>query len=89
MERKTLKQFHSDLSWSTRIYTLMVVLTVVLSVVLDAWSYNWALTIIGTLAIILFVETFAIAFHQHPKTWRIIRAIIFLILLAFLLIAVY
>lgn len=87
MERKTLKDFHKGLSWSTRIYTLMVVVTIALSMMLDAWSENWTLTIVGAIAVVLFVETFAIAFHQHPKTWRMIRLIVFLILLALLLIA--
>ncbi len=86
MEKKTFKDFHNDLSWSTRIYTLLVVLTVVLSYVFDAWSGNWALTIVAALAAILFVETFAIYFKKHPKIWRSIRIILILILLMLLLI---
>jgi len=86
MEKRTLKEFHKDLSWSTRIYMLLVVATIVLSIVFDAWSANWALTTIGAIAIILFVESFAISFRRHPKTWKIIRFIFFLILLALVLI---
>ncbi len=86
MERKTLKQFHKNLSWSTRIYTLLTVATVVFSYIFDAWNSNWVKTMILALAIILFAETFEIVFHQHPKTWRTIRWIIFLILAALLLI---
>ncbi len=89
MEKKTFKDFHRDLSWSARIYTLLVVATIALSMVFDSWSQNWVMTIIGALAIILFVETFALAFQNHPKTWRIIRMILFLILLAFLLIGAW
>jgi len=86
MERKTLKQFHKSLSWSTRIYTLLTVATIALSYYLDAWNTNWVKTIILALAIILFVETFEIVFHNHPKMWRTVRWIIILIALAFLLI---
>jgi hypothetical protein len=89
MEKKTFETFHKDLSWSTRIYTLMVVVTVLLSAVFDAWSHNWVLTIIGAIAIVLFVETFAIYFHKHPKAWRMVRLVLFLILLAMLLIGAW
>lgn len=86
MEKKTFKEFHDDLSWSTRIYALLVFLTVVLSLAFDAWSGDWTLTIIGAIAIVLFIETFAIYFKTHPKTWKRVRLIIFLIILALLLI---
>ena len=85
MERKTLKQFHKNLSWSTRIYTLLTIATVVVSYIYDAWNTNWVQTIILALAIILFVETFEIVFHKHPKAWRTFRWIVILILLALIL----
>lgn len=87
MERKTLKQFHHELSWSTRIYTLATVLTIVGSFAFDAWNTNWVLTIVSVLAVILFVESFAILFFKHPRAWRIIRWVVLLILLALLLIS--
>lgn len=86
MERKTLKQFHRDLSWSTRIYTLLVILTILLSVIFDAWNTNWAFTVVIALALILFVESFAVAFYRHPKIWKTIRWMMLLILLALILI---
>ena len=86
MERKTLKQFHNNLSWSTRIYTLLTVATISLSYFFDAWNTNWVKTIVLALAIILFAETFEIMFHKHPKIWKAIRWIIILIVLAFFLI---
>jgi hypothetical protein len=86
MERKTLKQFHKNLSLSTRIYTLLTIVTIAFSYYYDAWNSNWVKTIILALAIILFVETFEIMFYNHPKTWKTIRWILILILLAFLLI---
>ena len=86
MERKTLKQFHKNLSLSTRIYTLLTVATIALSYVFNAWDTNWVKTIILALAVILFVETFEIMFYNHPKTWNSIRWILILIALAFLLI---
>ncbi len=89
MERRTLKQFHKDLSWSTRIYTLMTVLVIVGSYIFDAWGTNWALTVVMAIAVILFVESFAISFHRHPKTWRVVRWILLLVLLALMLISSY
>ena len=89
MERRPLKEFHKDLNWSTRIYTLMTIATIVLSIVFDAWSYNWTFTILVAIAIVLFVETFAIYFHKYPKTLRIVRLLLFLALLAMLLIGAF
>ncbi len=86
MERKTFKDLHKDLNWSTRIYTLMTIATILLSILFDAWSYNWAFTMIVAIAIVLFVETFAIYFYKYPKTLRILRLMLFLILMTLLLI---
>ena len=86
MERKTLKQFHKELSWSTRIYTLLTVVLVAGAYLFDAHANSWALPMAGALAVILFVESFAISFHRHPNTWRLIRWAVTLVLLALLLI---
>ena len=86
MERKTLKQFHKELSWSTRIYTLLTVALLVGAYVFEANQTNWALPITGAIALVLFVESFAISFHRHPKTWRLIKWAVILILLTLLLI---
>ena len=86
MERKTLKQFHKELSWSTRIYVLLTVALLGGAYLFDANNTNWTLPVIGALSVVLFVESFAISFHRHPKTWRVIRWAVVLILLALLLI---
>lgn len=86
MARKTLKQFHKELGWSTRIYTLLTIALAICAFIFDAWNTDWVLTVICALAIILCVESFAISFHRHPKTWRVIWWSIVLILLAVLLI---
>ena len=51
----------------------------------DAPNSGWALTMVSALAIILFVESFAISFHRHPQTWRTIRWILLIIILALFL----
>ena len=89
MQRKTLKQFHQGLSWSTRIYTLLTVCLVVGAHFFKAWETDWALTMIIALAMVLLVESFAISFHRHPKTWQVIRGVLLLILLALLLISFF
>lgn len=86
MERKTLKQFHKQLSWSTRIYVLLTVALLAGAYLFDANNTDWTLPVIGALSVVLFVESFAISFHRHPKTWRVIRWAVILILLALLLI---
>jgi len=86
MEHKSLKQFHKELSWSTRIYTLLTVALLVGAYVFDANQTSWALPIAGAIAVVLFVESFAISFHRHPKTWRVIKWAVILILLTLLLI---
>lgn len=86
MGTKSFEQFNKELSWSTRIYTLTTVVVAIGAFVFHAWETNFAFTIIVALAIILFVETFAIYFRKHPKLWRTLRMILLLIFLALLLI---
>ena len=86
MEKKSWKEFHNDLSWSTRIYTLAVVLVIIFSYCFEAWSSNWTMTIIAAIAAILFFETFAFYFIHHPKVWKAIRWILLLIVIALILI---
>lgn len=86
MERKTLKQFHRELSWSTRIYTLLTLALLAGAYLFDANHTSWALPITGAIAIVLFVESFAISFHRHPKMWQAIKWTIIFILLTLLLI---
>ena len=86
MEKRTLKQFHHQLNWSTRIYTLLTVAVVAGAFLFNAWSTNWGLTIIVALAVVLLVEGLAVSLHRHPAGWRVIRWMVLLILLALLLI---
>lgn len=86
MGTKSFEEFNKELSWSTRIYTLATVVIAIGAFIFNAWETNFAFTIIVGIAIILFIETFAIYFHKHPKLWRMFRIIILLIFLALLLI---
>lgn len=85
MERKTWKEFHYDLRWSTRIYTLAAVLVIGFSYVFNAWSTNWTMTIVAAIAGILFVESFAYYFAHHPKAWKSMRWVLALIILMMIL----
>lgn len=73
MSNKTIKEFHTDLSWAVRIQVLLVISIIVGALVFDAWETNWALTMLFAVTVILGVESFAIFFRNHPKTWRLIR----------------
>ncbi len=86
MGTKNFEQFNKELSWSTRIYTLATVVVAVGAFIFNAWDTDFAFTIIVAIAVILFIETFAIYFKNHPKFWRSFRIIIILIFLALLLI---
>lgn len=86
MERKTLKQFHHELSWSTRIYTLLTFVLFSGAYFFNAWNTDWVMTIVVALAIILFVESFAIVLHRHPLLWRILKWGVILILFSLLFI---
>lgn len=87
MPEKTLNEFHRDLSWSTRIYTLLTVVIALGAFVFDAWNTNWAITMVVGLAVVLFVESFALYFQKHPRAWRLIRWGLLLLLLLLLLTA--
>ena len=82
---KTLCEFHRDLSWSTRIYTLLTIIIAVGAFFFDAWNTNWAMTMVVGLAVVLFVESFALYFQHHPRAWRLIRWGLLLLLLLLLL----
>lgn len=86
MGTKNFEQFNKELSWSTRIYTLATVVIAFGAFLFNAWDTDFAFTIIVAIATILFIETFAIYFHKHPKFWRIFRIVIILLFLAMLLI---
>jgi len=85
MSDKTLNDFHRDLSWSTRIYTLLTVVIAVGAFLFDAWNTNWAMTMVVALAVVLFVESFGFYFKRHPRAWRLVRWGLFLLLLLLLL----
>lgn len=87
MKRKTLKEFNNELSWATRIYTLLAVAVIGFAYLTNASGSNWVMTILLAIASILFVETFAISFHRHPKTWKMIRWILIMILISLMLIS--
>lgn len=86
MKRKTLKEFNNELSWATRIYTLLAVAVIGFAYLTNASGNNWVMTILLAISAILFVETFAISFHRHPKIWKTIRWILIMILTSLVLI---
>jgi cytochrome c oxidase assembly factor CtaG len=79
MPNKTLADFHRELSWQTRIYTLLTVATIVAAFLFDAWNSNWVMTILVVLAVILFVESFAMRFQHTQSLWKGIRVILWLV----------
>ena len=86
MASKSLYDFHRGLSWSTRIYTLLTISIAVGAFLFDAWNTNWAMTMVVGLAVVLFVESFALYFQHHPRMWRLVRWGLLLLLMLLLLI---
>jgi len=86
MSSKTFKEFNKNISWSTRIYTLAAIVIAIGAFVFNAWQTDFAFTMIVAIVVILFVESFVISSNRHPAFWRVVRALILLILLALLLI---
>lgn len=89
MERKTLKQFHRDLTWQSRIYMVVVLATIIFAHVFHAWEENWVTTIISVIAMVLILDSFNVSFHRHQRIWRLIKWLIILLALAILLIGFY
>lgn len=87
MKGKDLKQFNRELSWATRIYTLLAVAVIAFAFMTDAWNNNWVITMLLGISVILFVETFAISFQRHPKLWQTLRWVLIFILIAILTIS--
>ena len=85
MKHKTFREFHNELSWSVRIQVLMAVGIIAGALIFDAWESDWALTMLFAITLVLGVESFALSFRHHPKTWRLIRWGLLLALMALLL----
>ena len=86
MEHKNLKDLHNQLSWNTKIYTLLAISVVVFAKLSDALQSDFALTIVLALLLVLFVESFVTISVKHPVAWRYVKWIVILLLLAFMLI---
>lgn len=85
MKRRTLKDFHNELSWNTKIYTLLAISVLLLARFTSALTTDFAVTIVLGLLIILFVESFAILSFKHPGAWAYVKWIIILFVLAVIL----
>lgn len=88
MKGKSWSDLNKAMSSSTKIYVLVAVSIGIGSFIFNAWSTNWTLTILVTLAVTLLVEHFWVLAHRHPKTWNTIKWTILLIALALLFLSV-
>lgn len=86
---QNFRAFPQDISWSTLFYTLMAIIVIAGAFLLQAWSTNFALTILLSIAAILFIESIILSILHHPRTWRNTGWILLLLLLAALLIGAF
>lgn len=85
MKKKSFKEFHEELSWAVRMQVLLAVGIIIGALIFDVWESDWALTMLFAITLVLGVESFALSFKHHPKTWRLIRWGLLLALLALIL----
>jgi hypothetical protein len=85
MKRRTLRDFHNELSWNTKIYTLLAISVLLLARFTSALTTDFAVTIVLGLLVILFVESFAIISFNHPGAWVYVKWVVILLVLAFVL----
>ncbi|GEM_PF-5527140 len=74
------------ISWSSVLYTVMSIIVIASAFIFQAWSTNFALTILLSIATLLFIESIILSILHHPRTWRTVGWIFLLLLLAGLLI---
>ena len=89
MKRKTLRDFHNELSWNTKIYTLLAIVVLVLARFTSAFTSDFALTMALGLLVILFVESFAIISFKYPKVWQYVKWGVILLVLGFILLGFF
>ena len=85
MEKKSFQQLHNQLSWNTKIYTLLAISVALFAKFSDALQSDFALTIILALSVVLLVESFVIISMSSPKKWKVIRWLALLVGLGLLL----
>ncbi|NND07130.1 MAG: hypothetical protein HKN87_12190 [Saprospiraceae bacterium] len=85
MEKKSFQKLHHQLSWNTKIYTLLAISVAFFAKFSNALQSDFALTIILALLVILFVESFVMISVAHPNKWRVAKWIALLVALAILL----
>ena len=81
MVRKTLKEFHERLSWNTKLFTLLAIVVASVARFSNAMNTDFALTMIISLLVVLFVESFAVISVKHPLVWRYTKWIVLLVIL--------
>ena len=85
MEHNDFKQLHNQLSWNTKIYTLLAIGLIVFSKLSNALETDFALAIILALLLILFVESLVIVSTKHLKAWHYIKWFLIFIGIGFML----
>ena len=85
MKMKTIQDFHHELSWNTKIYTLLAITVLLVARFSSALETDFAITMVIALMVILFVESFTIVLTKYPVLWKYTKWLIFLILLGMLL----
>lgn len=84
MKRKTIQDFHRELSWNTKLYTLLAITVLLVARFTSALETDFAITMVVGLLVILFVESFTIVTLHYPRLWNYIKWFILLVLLGLL-----
>jgi len=82
MKEQINKNYLKNLTWITRIFSIIIIAVIIFAYKLGAWSEEWPTTTIWVLSIIMLFYTFTPLLEKHEK---IARAIIALLAVALLL----
>jgi hypothetical protein len=82
MKEEINRNYLKNLTWITRIFSIIIIAVIIFAHRFDAWFEEWPITTIWVLSIVMFFYTFTPLLEKHEK---IARALITLFAVALLL----
>ena len=80
------KTFHNEVSWNTKFYVLLAFCMVLFSYFMNDAELGLMVGAVVSLFIVLFVDLYLILSKRYSKSWKVIKYILLLIIIALLLI---
>jgi len=80
------RSFNKEISWNTKFYVLLAFCMILFSYLMNGTETGLFVGAVISLIIVLMVDLYLILSKRYTKTWRIIKIIIVLIIVALTLI---